>query len=198
MRGGEEHRSLLLSQIKFGEEDNTEYVEYTENSSKKRPGGNKLLNLENKVVRFYSQPSLGEHCHVHPLKLYISKLPEASVKKDLFYCRLLKKFSDDGPWYCNMSLGHNTLSSTLKTMAGLTTERKTNHSLRVTSISRMFQAKVPEKIIMERSGHLTKEGVRSYEHTTNDQTREVCDKLSSNVPEPDGKNKDKVCKLKKK
>ena len=44
---------------------------------------------------------------------------------------------------------------------------------------------------MERSGHLTKEGVRSYEHTTNDQTREVCDKLSSNVTEPDGKNKDK-------
>ena len=58
------------------------------------------------------------------------------MKKDLFYCRPLKKFSDDGPWYCNMSLGHNTLSSKLKTilqMAGLTTERKTNHSLRATS-----------------------------------------------------------------
>ena len=93
-----------------------------------------------------------------------------------------------------MSLGHNTLNSKLKTMlqmAGLTTERKSNHSLRATSISRMFQAKVPEKIIMERSGHLTKEGVRSYECTTNDQTKEVSDKLASNVLEPDGKNKDK-------
>ena len=89
-----------------------------------------------------------------------------------------------------MSLGHNTLNSKLKTMlqmASLTTERKSNHSLRATSISRMFQAKVPEKIIMERSGHLTKEGVRSYECTTNDQTKEVSDKLASNVPEPDGK-----------
>ena len=91
MRGGEEHRSLSLSQIKFGEEDNTEYMEYTENSSKNRPGGNKQLNLENKVVCFYSQPSLGERCHVL-LKLYISKLLEESVKKDLFYCRPLKKF----------------------------------------------------------------------------------------------------------
>ena len=193
LRGGEEHRSLSLSQIKFGEEDNTEYMEYTENSSKNRPGGNKQLNLENKVVCFYSQPSLGECCHVL-LKLYISKLLEESVKKDLFYCRPLKKFSDDGPWYCNMSLGHNTLNSKLKTMlqmAGLTTERKSIHSLRATSISRMFQANVPEKIIMERSGHLTKEGVRSYERTTNDQTKEVCDELVSNVPEPDGKNKDK-------
>lgn len=81
MRGGEE---LSLSQIKFGEEDYTEYVEYTENSSKNRPGGSKQLNLENKVIRFHSQPSLGESCHVHFLKLYISKLPEESVKKDLF------------------------------------------------------------------------------------------------------------------
>ena len=61
------------------------------------------------------------------------------------------------------------LNSKLKEMfetAGLSTAQKTNHSLRATSISRMFHAKVPEKIIMERSGHLTKEGVRSYERTT--------------------------------
>ena len=92
MRGGEEHRSLSLSQIKFGEEDITEYMEYTENSSKNRPGGNKQLNLENKLVCFYSQPSLGECCHVLLLKLYISKLLEESVKKDLFIVVPLKSF----------------------------------------------------------------------------------------------------------
>ena len=66
-------------------------------------------------------------------------------------------------------------------MAGLSTENKTNHSLRATSISRMFHAEVPEKIIMERSGHLTKEGVRSYERTTNDQIKDVSHTLSSTV-----------------
>ena len=102
LRGGEEHRSLSLSQISFGQEEGkegvVEFVEYTENSSKNRPGGNKQLNLENKVVRFYSQPSLGAHCHVFLLKLYISKLPQASIEKDLFYCRPLKNVTAMHHW----------------------------------------------------------------------------------------------------
>ena len=32
-------------------------------------------------------------------------------------------------------------------------ERKTNHSRRATGVTELFQAKVPEKIIQERSGH---------------------------------------------
>ena len=44
-------------------------------------------------------------------------------------------------------------------LAGLDYTNKSNQSLRVTSISRMYKASVPEKIIMERSGHLSKDGV---------------------------------------
>ena len=65
--------------------------------------------------------------------------------------------------------------------AGLSTAQKTNHSLRATSISRMFHAKVPEKITMERSGHLTKEGVYSYERTTTEQMKDISHQLSCNV-----------------
>ena len=42
----------------------------------------------------------------------------------------------------------------------------TNHSLRATSITRMFKADVPEKIIAEKSGHKSLKALRMYECTS--------------------------------
>ena len=83
------------------------------------------------------------------------------------------------------TLGHNTLDKKLKLIfdrAKISSARKSNHSLRATSISRLYQAEVPEKLIMERSGHLTKEGLRSYERTSSEQLQSVCKTLASFVP----------------
>ena len=43
----------------------------------------------------------------------------------------------------------------------------------------MYEKNVPEKLIMERSGHLSREGVNSYEHTTSAQQKAVCSTLST-------------------
>ena len=78
-------------------------------------------------------------------------------------------------------IGHNTLDTKLKTMiqlGGLKTENRSNHSLRATAITRMQEEKFPENIIMEQSGHLSKEGVHSYEKTSESQKKEVSDILS--------------------
>ena len=40
---------------------------------------------------------------------------------------------------------------------------KTNHSLRATAATQMFQQDVPEKLIQERTGHRSLEGLRLYE-----------------------------------
>ena len=40
---------------------------------------------------------------------------------------------------------------------------KTNHSLRATGASELFEAGVPEKIIKERTGHRSLEALRLYE-----------------------------------
>ena len=45
----------------------------------------------------------------------------------------------------------------------------------------MYEASVPEKI-MERSGHLSKEGVRCYERTSAEQVKSLCNILS---PKPE-------------
>ena len=54
-------------------------------------------------------------------------------------------------WYSRAPLGHNTLSEMvpqLCTKAGIT-GRKTNHSLRVTCATRLYQEAVDEQLIME-------------------------------------------------
>ena len=53
--------------------------------------------------------------------------------------------------------------------------RYTNHSLRVTAMTRMFNSGVPEKIIGEKSGHRSLEALRCYEHTSKELERSAGD-----------------------
>ena len=113
------------------------------------------------------------------LRLYISKLPESAIQRDIFYMKpkqaIPARASD--PWYTNQPMGHNSLETFLKDMlkaAGIDCTNKSNHSLRATSISRMYRKDVPDKLIMERSGHLSKEGLMSYQRSTAQQEKAVC------------------------
>ena len=58
----------------------------------------------------------------------------------------------------------------------------TNHSLRAYSVTKTFKASMPEKIIMERSGHRSMEGVRNYERTSTAQELQVYQALSTRQP----------------
>ena len=51
--------------------------------------------------------------------------------------------------------------------------KKTNHSLRATGVSDLFQAGVPDEMIQERSGQLSKDGLRQYQRTTLEQEEDV-------------------------
>ena len=64
------------------------------------------------------------------------------------------------------------------TEVNLDSTNKSNHSLRATAISRLYQGHVPEKLIMERSGHLTRDGLGSYECTTPAQEKSLCNILA--------------------
>ena len=58
---------------------------------------------------------------------------------------------------------------------------KTNHSLRATAASELFHAGVPEKVIQQRTGHLSLGGLRQYEKVTTTQQQAVCRVLSVNT-----------------
>ena len=121
---------------------------------------------------------------MHLLQVYMSKLPKKAFEQDILYmkplCKLPKSPMD--PWYSEVPMGHNVLDKFLKKIldeANIDTTNKSNHSLRATAISRMHENNVPEKLIMERSGHLSRERLTSYERTTVAQHKAVCNTLSS-------------------
>ncbi len=61
---------------------------------------------------------------------------------------------------------------------------KTNHSLRATGASELFEAGVPEQMIKERTVHRSLEALRLYERTTEDQHQAVSVILSSSQKTP--------------
>ena len=178
LRGGQEHRNLQLSQLKRSED---KYV-YYENVSKNRNGTFRQLRVKNKVVPLYACPELGNKCPVAMLDKYIAKLPPAAKEKDLFYCRPLEKPKNPSkPWYSVTAVGKNALQSKLKDMcsrAGIS-GLKTNHSLRATAATEMFQLGAPEKVIQERTGHRSIEALRSYERSSESQHRAISSLLTS-------------------
>lgn len=50
---------------------------------------------------------------------------------------------------------------------------KTNHSLRVTGATAMFQANVPERVIQKTTGHKSLQSLRCYERISTEQHEEV-------------------------
>ena len=59
-----------------------------------------------------------------------------------------------------------------------------NHSLRATSATTMFQMGLPEKIIQERTGHRSLEALRTYERTNEDQHRAASKVLCASTDIP--------------
>ena len=78
-------------------------------------------------------------------------------------------------------IGKNKLSEMMKTMAqeGKLDKPGTNHSLRVCGVTKMFVANIPEKVMMERSGHHSIDGLWHYERTSALQELQVCNALQS-------------------
>lgn len=105
LRGGQEHRCLKLSQLKWMK--SPDRYEYVENSSKNRKGGISELRLEHKNVSSFADTEAGVRCHVFILDLYIQKLPQEAHDKDLFYCRPLpnKPADEEKPWYSAVPIG---------------------------------------------------------------------------------------------
>lgn len=182
LRGGQEHRELRLSQLKRS--TNPVKYTYSENASKNRKGGVAQMRVEHKTVVSIADPEAGSRCHVYLLDKYMEKLPLQAIEKDIFYCRPLPTTPTDPtkPWFTAVPIGRNYLTKMVSNMfaeAGLE-GNKTNHSLRVTGASALFDAGVPERIIQARTGHRSLDALRVYERVTDAQSNQVSKILSGN------------------
>ena len=91
------------------------------------------------------------------------------------YLRPRQKFTPS-VWYCDQPYGKNKIANTVKDICSKSgiEGNFTNHSLRATSASRMYQCNVPEQVIKEVTGHRS-DCVRVYK-CTSDQLREQASK----------------------
>ncbi len=185
LRSGKEHRQLRSQpcQIELVERPGERaYLKYVEDVSKNRAGGIKGRKVKPKVVLHHANVQNPERCFVRLFKRYIQLCPE-SRPAHAFYLQPAKSPTPTC-WYSNNPLGHHTLSKTVARLcenAGIQ-GYKTNHSLRATAATRLYQSGIDEQLVMERTGHRSLEGVRCYKRTTDMQCEVVSDILNVKKP----------------
>ena len=168
LRGGEEQRRLKHSQFKRSFDPDC--YTYIENGSKNYTGVNAV---ENKVVPVYATPESKPRCLVFLLDKYFDKFLSDSRGVDAFHLRPKASYTSD-VWYDCVPVGAHKLNKYLECMcqeAGIQ-GKKTNHSLRATGASAMFNAGVPEKLIRSVTGHRSN-ALQLYERPTNEQLQET-------------------------
>ena len=178
LRGRQEHQTLRFSQIvRFSNPDRYTYFEF---GSKNHHGGVNDSS-HGKTVTIVDNGS--PYSHVALLDLYLSKVPRAEIDNDnLFYLSPLP-FTPlrELKWYFNDPFSSKLLSNLLKTMtteAGLEgLGNFTNHSLRATGATLLYDAGIPEGVIQKRTGHKSLDALRCYERTTIGQNLEVSNLL---------------------
>ena len=117
---------------------------------------------------------------VNLYKLYQSKCPRDRPGHP-FYLQPLKNPTAEF-WFSATPIGHATLAKTISRIchaAGIK-GYKTNHSLRAMAESRLYQSGIDKQLIMEKTGHTSLEGVRSYKRTSMEQQENMSDILSLN------------------
>lgn len=158
------------------------YIEYTENVSKNRPGGLKHRKIEPKKVKHLPNYQRPERCFVRLFKAYCAHhLPK--VEHNSFYLTPLRN-PRSIVWYQVTPVGHHTLANTVKWMcssAGVD-GYKTNHSLRVTTATKLFQSGVDQQCIMRTTGHLSMNGMWPYKRDSDQQQQVLSDILNLNPP----------------
>ena len=97
--------------------------------------------------------------------------------------RALEKFPADPLKSCvsNQRVGVNVLKRIVPELSEKSGvgKRYTNHSLRATAITRMFNSGIPEKVIAEASGHRSTKALRCYERTSQQQKQAVTKVINS-------------------
>ena len=181
IRRGMEHRQLCRHpcQIEVVERPGERpYLKYTEDTSKNRPRSLKGRKSAQKVVFHHSNTDNPTRCFVHLFKMYLAKCPN-DAPSNAFYLRPASTVTAQ-QWCTRCPLGHNTLSKTVSRLCKLAGIQgfKTNHSLRATATSRLYQSSIDEQLMMERTGHHSLEGVRTYKRTSNTQREARSDILN--------------------
>lgn len=184
LRGGQAHRDLTTMNFQVSEEQShPSYLQYTEKVGKTMHGGIKDVKHKHHSARAYTNVNNSERCPVMLYSKYISLCPQDALTKSLYLQTLKKPKSNQ--WYSKAPVGHNALSGYIKSMMDEAAIKGnfTNHSLRVTTVTRLFDHGQDIKVIKNQTGHRS-DALLSYRRIDGDKLEEVSNILNNNVKRP--------------
>ena len=151
-------------------------------STKTNDGGLKQMRKQHKVVWVHPNTENVSHCLVHLVDKYISLCP-AYFKKPNFYLQSLQK-TNPAQWYGEQAVGINSLKKVVKNLLGKANIDGyfTNHSLRCTGSTRLFQAGIDRKIVKEVTGHVS-DAIDEYQITSDSQKETVSKVIATSKKE---------------
>ncbi len=189
LRAGEEHKSLKIGKqlsLQLDPETGGECLVYVEHTAKNNQGGLSAMKVSGKRLKAYPNVDNPDRCLIRIFKKYVAACPDKSPKcSQDFYLRPLAKFNVDGVSFSCQPLGIHKIESAVKDLckeAGLP-GRHSNHSLRATSASHLYEAGVDEQLIQERTGHRSN-AVRGYKRTSSKLQQQVTQTLYGSADKP--------------
>lgn len=152
-------------------------MQYIESSSKSNSGGIKSVNYKPKEVLAFKNIIHPERCIISLFQLYTSHRPPCVER---FYLTALKQ-NDAVVWYSVQPMGINTIKKVVSNMCkeGGFAGYYTNHSLRATSATRLFQNGVEEQLVAQITGHRSL-AVRSYKRPSMQQLNDLSNVIQGN------------------
>ena len=193
-RGGEGWRQLTRQSFQVGIDDQGKqylYLSHTERN-KNWQGGSSSKAWDYSDTRAYGINIEGVHLNiVEVFNFYISKLhPECSA---LLQKPKYKKWSkaEHSVWFDNVPLGVNKINETMKRISDCAhlSMTYTNHSVRATAITVMYQGGVDTKQICNITKHKTEESLKHYiDGQSAEQKRRCSEVLSLEFQDPKDNN----------
>ena len=145
------------------------YLQYIECGSKNNDGGLKDRKLTNKSIRVYADTINPSRCVVTLYKKYMSLRPP-DAPPNVMYLQPLPE-PRKRVWFLPKAVGHNVLSQAVCRVMekGGVSGHFTNHSLRRTCATRLYNSGMDEQRIMSVTGHRSVNAVRVYKEMSDEQ-----------------------------
>ena len=143
---------MNLKSLLTGMSENVEHLVYHEDPLRKTNQGGLTCKNRNETVYVYGSENK-THCPLYYYKKYVGLLLQSKNYSKL-YLRPKKNFLLS-IWFCDQPYGFNKIKITVREVCKVAEleGKYTNHSLRATCASRMFQKNVPKQVIKEFTGH---------------------------------------------
>ncbi len=180
----DEHKALKVGafsqlKIKVNPKTNLWFLEYNKHRAKNHQGGIKSLHYKNKIVKAFENVDNPEHCIVRIFEKYMSKCLSMDPKCSFdLYLHPLAKITSPNVWYSCQAIGIQTLQKFIMKLmhnAGIP-GRHTNHSLRATAATRLYDQNVDEHRIAKLTGHHSV-AVHYYQCISVEKEKELSDVL---------------------